>query len=156
VSTRYSDVALLLPAYRERLDGALKSLRGQGFKPVVHETKRSRERAQEMVDKGLSKARGGLSMHCYLLASDVICGDHGWQCARHGCKFFETYGACVEDAGLVWGGNWDEDERAGEKGEHDLPHNQAIPIRLQNKVRAMAPELLNDFLLAYYAGLTRA
>lgn len=126
-----SDVARLVPAFRTRLQSALQALHGQGYRPVVHETWRSPERARALVASGKSSARGGLSMHCYGVAADVICGDHQWDCARHHCRFFETLGACAEDAGLTWGGRWTL--------LHDLPHVQGVPLSRQDAVRA-APD----------------
>lgn len=154
-SHRLSDTDLLVPAFRERLAGVLKALVGQGFRPVVHETMRSHERALEMVAKGRSKARGGLSMHCYGVAADVICGEHQWQCRKHHCRFFEALRDQAEDMGLTSGGNWDRDERAGEAGENDLPHVQLPPLRLQDKVRACAPEHLDTLCRAILTGETR-
>lgn len=153
-----SDIDLLVPAFRERLEATLKALRGQGYKPKVHETLRSIERAKALVEQGKSKVRGGLSMHCYGVAADVICLNHGWQCRKHHCRFFETYGACAEDNGLTWGGNWDRDDRAGEDGENDLPHTQAIPAkpsRLQDKIRAMNADHVDAFVRSYFSGLVK-
>lgn len=131
-----SRVDLLVPAFREKLQSTLINLVGQGFSPRVHETYRSLERAKALVAAGRSKARGGMSMHCYGVAADVICGAHQWECRRHFCRFFETLGDCAEDNGLTWGGNWDRDVKPGEKGEDDRPHVQLPPLRLQNLVRA--------------------
>lgn len=145
-----NDLGLLVPAFRERLEAALKSLQGQGFHPHVHETLRSKERAARLVAEGKSKARGGMSMHCYGCACDVICSDHNWDCARNHCKFFETLGMCAEDVNLTWGGRW--------PGIVDLPHVQAVPAipRLQDKIRTMAPEHVDTFLRTHFAGLAKS
>lgn len=153
--SRVSDIALLVPAFRERLEMALRAQKGQGYAPVLWETRRSRERAAEMVAHGKSKARGGLSMHCYDIAADVICGAHQWSCRKHRCKFFEAWGANAEDAALTWGGNWDRDAMAGEDGENDLPHVQAVPLRFQDRVRAMPAEHLDAFVRSVLMGLVR-
>lgn len=145
--TRLSDPGLLQPAFWERLAPVLKALRGQGFKPYLFETMRSTDRALELVAKGKSKAKGGLSMHCFGLAADVICYEHQWDCARNHCAFFTTYGTAVEDAGLVWGGRWPTIV--------DLPHCQAVQIKHQNAVRKMKPEMINDFAASVMAGLVR-
>ena len=61
-------------------------------------------------------------MHCFGVAADVICGVHQWDCHRNFCRFFETLGDCAEDNGLTWGGNWDRDQKPGEKGIlYDIP-----------------------------------
>lgn len=130
-----SRVDLLVPAFREKLQSTLIALVGQGFSPRVHETLRSRERAAALVLAGKSKARGGLSMHCYGVAADVICGAHQWDCKRHFCRFFETLGDCAEDNGLTWGGNWDRDTKPGEKGEDDRPHVQLPELKHQGAIR---------------------
>ena len=128
-------VDLLVPAFREKLQSTLIHLVGQGFSPRVHETLRSRERAQALVLAGKSRARPGLSMHCFGVAADVICRDHQWDCRRHFCRFFQTLGDCAEDNGLTWGGNWDRDRKPGEKGEDDLPHVQLPELRHQDLIR---------------------
>lgn len=147
-----SDIDLLVPAFAERVRAVLLELRGQGFSPVLHETLRSKERAQKLVADGKSKARGGLSMHCYGCACDIICGAHGWKCRKAHCPFFEELGAAYERHGLVWGGNWDRDDRAGEDGENDLPHGQAIPLRLQNAVRNMDEADIPTFIHRHLNG----
>jgi hypothetical protein len=155
--SRQSNVELLVPALRERLGSVLAALTARGFDPLVWETLRSKERALEMVAKGASKARGGLSMHCYGCACDVVCSKHMWSCRKHGCRFFQNLGELAEDAGLCWGGNWDRDDRAGEEGEHDLPHVQAVPAtaKHQNAIRRMKPELIDTYVRAVLAGEVR-
>lgn len=132
-----SDTALLVPAFWERLEPALRELRGQGFHPVVHETLRSLARSEALVAAGKSKSVGP-SMHCYGLAADVVCGVHGYDCKRHCCPFFNEYGIAVERHRLTWGGRW--------KTLVDSPHCQAIPVALQNKARAMPADQLDAFV----------
>lgn len=144
---RQSDASLLVPAFWERLKPVIDELRGQSFKPVLHETLRSKERAAQLVKEGKSKAKGGLSMHCYGLAADLICGEHQWDCRRNHCRFFETLGECAKDAGLTWGGEW--------VSIVDLPHVQAIPLGLQALARAADPEHMDTFVRTYFAGLSK-
>lgn len=156
MSERISDTKFLVPAYWAKLQPALAELEAQGYAYIIWETLRSRRRALEMVADKKSKARGGFSMHCLGLACDVVCKLHKWDCHKHGCGFYQAYGAIVEKHGLVWGGNWDRDDRAGEEGEFDLVHNQAIPIgRMQDRVREMPEQHIPTFLESYYAGLVR-
>ena len=122
---RLSDTALLVPAFWERLESALRALKGQGYHPLVWETLRSRARAEQLAAKGTGVAD---SMHLYGVAADVICGVHQWDCRRHHCGFFEAFGAAAEDAGLTWGGRW---------RRVDLPHVQAVPVRLQTALRRL-------------------
>lgn len=145
VLVRQSDSALLVPAFWERLKPALVEVKGQGFNPVLHETLRSRERALKLVADGKSKAKGGLSMHCFGVAADVICGDHQWSCKANHCKFFETYGEIIESVGLTWGGRWPT--------MVDLPHCQAIPLNLQALVRTAKPEDINEMVKTFFESL---
>ena len=141
--TLLSDTDLLVPAFAERLSASLRALRGQGYQPVVHETLRSFERAEALAKAGRGTP---LSMHCYGLAADVVCGDHHWDCRRHHWAFFDTMGACAEDVGLTWGGRWRRE---------DLPHIQAVPVRLQESVRAhrsKRPAVLDKLVRDYLAG----
>jgi peptidoglycan L-alanyl-D-glutamate endopeptidase CwlK len=142
--SRLSDTGLLVPAFRERLERALLVVRGQGYSPVVIETLRSRDRAAELVKTGKSMAKDGLSMHCYGVAADIICGDHQWDCRRHQCAFFDVLGAAAEDAGLTWGGRW--------KNLVDLPHIQAVPVRLQKAIREMDQPKIDDFVRQVLGG----
>lgn len=148
---KHSDLMLLKPVFRKKVRGVLDAMRGQGFKPLVWETYRSLERSRMLQARGVSKARGGYSMHCYGIAVDIICMDHMWQCRKHHCKFFETLGKNYEDQGITWGGNWDRDQRAGEDGENDLPHGQLVPAtpKAQDAIRAMTPEELDAFVANY-------
>lgn len=142
---RQSDIGLLVEPFREKIAALLVALKGQGYHPVLHETLRSAERAEQLVQQGKSKAKGGRSMHCYGLAADIICGDHQWDCRRHQCAFFDALGAQAEDLGLTWGGRW--------TALVDLPHVQAIPIKLQALARATAPEHMGTLVSTYFAGL---
>lgn len=147
MSRRLSDLGLLVPSFRERVEAVLKAVRGQGYKPLVWETLRSRERAVELVLRGKSKAKGGLSMHCYGVAVDVVCLDHKWDCRRHHCGFFEALGVQAEDLGLTWGGRWPK--------LVDMPHLQVCPLRLQDKIRECASEHLDTLCRAILAGEVR-
>ncbi len=141
--SRLSDIGLLVPAFRERLEEALKVTRGQGYKPLLWETLRSPGRAKELAAKGVGIVA---SMHTLGLAADVICLDHRWGCHEHHCSFFEAFGVNAEKLGLTWGGRW---KRV------DKPHVQLPPIRLQDKVRACDPEHLDTLCRAILAGEVR-
>jgi peptidoglycan L-alanyl-D-glutamate endopeptidase CwlK len=147
MQSRLSDPGLLAPAFRAKLEAVLSALRAVGHDPIVHETMRSQARAQQLVADGKSKAKGGLSMHCYGIAADVICGRHRWDCHKHKCDFFEAYGVTAEKHGLTWGGRW--------RTLVDKPHVQAVPVRLQNKVRALPDEHVETFVASFLAGLVR-
>lgn len=145
---RYSDPAELLPPFRRAVETLLERMRARGFAPRLHETYRSPARSQELVAKGTSRA-AGLSMHCYRIAADVICAQHLWDCETKGCTYYTRLGYEAQLLGLTWGGNWDGDSVTREQREHDLPHVQAVPIAVQQRVRrATLPDL--EELLAEY------
>lgn len=135
---RLNDLGLLVPAFRERVELALADLRAAGYAPRVHETARSPERAKMLVAKGKSMAKGGLSMHCYSIACDVICAKHTYYCRDNSCDFFERYGVAAENRGLIWGGRW--------TSINDRPHVQGVPIRLQDQIRAMPADEIAEFV----------
>lgn len=135
-----NDPAKLLAPFRARVEKLLVRMSERGQKSKLHETYRSPERAQAMVDAGKSRARGGKSMHCYGAAADVICARHGWVCEKVGCKHYTVLGEEAEALGLTWGGNWDGDNVTREQREHDLPHVQAVTISQQDELRAASSE----------------
>lgn len=147
MSERSSETGKLVLAFWERFKPVLDDLRKEGFAPVVHETLRSKERAQALVKAGKSLAKGGLSMHCYGIAIDCVCALHKWSCHDHGCQFFERYGVLAEKRGLTWGGRWTT--------LRDLPHVQAVPVRLQALVRATDQQHMDTLVRAVFAGLAR-
>jgi hypothetical protein len=139
---RVSSPAGLVPAFRAAVTALAERLRAAGYKPRLFETYRSPKRAQELVAAGKSRAKGGLSMHCYGMAADIICSVHLWSCAEHGCGFYEALGAEARKLGMTWGGDWDGDGVTREQREHDLPHVQAVPIDAQAAVRRAKPDEL--------------
>ena len=68
---RCDDLALLLPSFRQRVGIVLERLRARGLDPLVFETFRTAERAEQLMARGSSK-NGALSMHCYGAAVDII------------------------------------------------------------------------------------
>lgn len=139
---RVSSPTALVPPFREAVAALMKALADAKFKPRLFETYRSPKRAQEMVEAGKSRARGGLSMHCYGMAADIICADHLWSCEKRECGFYEALGREARALGMTWGGDWDDDGVSRELREHDLPHVQAIPIGAQARVRSAKPDEL--------------
>ncbi|HYC44490.1 MAG TPA: M15 family metallopeptidase [Burkholderiales bacterium] len=148
---RVSDPAELLPPFRRAVEQLLERMRARGFSPTLHETYRTPERSKALVKAGTSRVHG-LSMHCYRIAADVICGAHGWDCEKNGCTFYTRLGFEASRLGLTWGGNWDGDGVTREQREHDLPHVQGVPLAVQNRVRqapvADLEELLSEYLRA--------
>lgn len=124
---RVDDIGRLLPSFQPYVRKMLAALSERGFKPIVHETYRSPERADMLARKGTGKPK---SVHTDCAAVDFRCGEHGWSCHEHECGFFEAYGEIATDLGLYWGGHWTK---------RDLPHTQAIPATrgAQDKLRAL-------------------
>lgn len=148
---RISSPAGLVPPFRAAITTLADRLSAAKFKPRLFETYRSPKRAQELVEAGRSRARGGLSMHCYGMAADIICADHLWSCEHHECGFFEALGREAKTLGMTWGGDWDGDDVTREQREHDLPHVQAVPITAQAAVRRATPAQLADLVRQYVA-----
>lgn len=129
--TRYraDDIALLLPTFRKLVEELLVLMRTDGFAPVLRDGMRTPAEAKATAARGVGIAD---SMHCYGIAADIICDEHGWDCARQGCHFFTALGEHAQAIGLTWGGSWPR---------KDLPHVQAVPVGLQTRVRrAGSPE----------------
>lgn len=129
------DPDLLLPVFREKAEAVFTSMQVQGYKPVLFETLRTPARAQALRRKGTSRAKR-LSMHCYGAAADFICATHRWRCRRYGCAFYQVLGETAKAHGLWWGGDMFPKNRWTGKKFVDMPHVQAVPFKLQNKLRA--------------------
>ena len=124
---------LLHPAFRARVDRILAGMRADGHQPVVFETLRSFERARELAKRGTGVAR---SMHCYGLAVDIVDGyratkDESLWTAKP--EFWASLARHADAQGCVWGGDF-----RNSRGEPspDKPHVQAVPPKLQTRVRA--------------------
>lgn len=137
------DPAKLVPAFREVIELVLADLREEGHDPVVHETWRSEERAEQLFLE--KKSRTKKSTHRLGLAVDCICRRHRWGCHEHKCDFFERWGILAERRGLTWGGRW--------PGFADKPHVQAIPLRLQALAWATAEDQRDTLVRTFLAGL---
>lgn len=146
---RVSSPSALVPPFRAAVAALADRLSAAKFKPRLFETHRSPKRAQELVEAGKSRARGGLSMHCYGMAADIVCADHLWSCEKHGCGFYDALGREARALGMTWGGDWDDDGVTREQREHDLPHVQAVPLSAQGEVRRANPAGLASLAKAY-------
>lgn len=141
---RISSPVSLVPPFRGAVATLMDRLGAAKFKPRLFETYRSPKRAQELVEAGVSRAKGGLSMHCFGMAADIICADHLWSCEKRACGFYEALGREAKALGMTWGGDWDGDGVTREQREHDLPHVQAVPIAAQAAVRRAKPTELAE------------
>lgn len=119
------DLALLVPAFRSVLQDVVADMEAQGFDPLVHETYRSRARAETLSRKGVGIVQ---SMHCYGVAADVISASKRWSAPP---AFWRALRDCAEARGLTSGARWQR---------RDLPHVQAVPVAMQQRVRASTPE----------------
>jgi len=94
------DIKLLLPAMQVKVQALLDVLTAQGFKPVLFDGMRTAAEAAKNAAKGAGVID---SMHLYGAAADLICADHGWNCDKHGCKFFKALVPAAEELGFVSG-----------------------------------------------------
>lgn len=140
VTERWDDVDMLIPSVKERVIILTRRLTAMGFDPKVHETYRTRERAQMLARKGTGIVD---SMHLYGVAADIICGDHQWDCARHGCEFFHSVGEQAKRVGLTWGGDWKK---------RDFPHVQGPPVSKQGAIRKAKDQAERDAICSSSMG----
>jgi len=120
------DINLLLPSFRERVKWVMSEMKDiHGHGPVLKDGLRTTVEALQNSKKGSGIVD---SMHCYGCAADIICGQHGWSCAMHDCRFYFLLGEVAEAYGLVWGGRW---------VRKDMPHVQGIPVRWQDRMRVL-------------------
>jgi hypothetical protein len=104
----------------------------QDFSAAATEDARLAELIGRVEDPEVRNAAKGTgivdSVHCHGAAVDIICAAHGWECARHGCDFYNILGREAHGRGLVWGGSW---------RRRDLPHVQAIAVFEQKQLREL-------------------
>ena len=122
----YADPGLLLEPFRLRVENLCAALLDAGHEPRLWETFRTEARCELLKERGTSRS-GTRSMHRHGVAADLICRRHMWDCGEHGCDYFLAQGRLARVVGLYWGGDW--------RSFKDRPHVQAIPVRLQNRVR---------------------
>lgn len=144
--TKCTDIGALLPSFQPYVRRLVVALEERGFRPVVNETVRTRERAAMLAKDpdgpGPRKPVGiDNSMHCHGAAVDFRCGEHEWDCDDHGCGFYAALGEISTDMGLYWGGHWEKPDR---------PHVQAIPPTptAQDKLRSLATCAEKDAFVA--------
>ena len=133
---RPDDIDLLLPSFAAKARLVLDDMRARGYDPCPFDTLRTPAEAAKFYARGVGSKS---SMHLYGVACDAICNRHGWDCAAHGCKFFQALGEVVEARGLVWGGRWKR---------HDLPHFQGCSVADQAAVRAIKDPAARDAFIA--------
>ena len=133
------DLAALLPSFREMVTAIVLELEQLGYAPGVRGTTRTQAQADANAKTGAGIKD---SLHKYGIAVDFHCRRHGFECAEHGCKFFDVLGPVAEKHGGTWGGRW----KRGKRGP-DKPHVQAIPVRFQGAFRKLTtPETRDAFV----------
>lgn len=139
------DWNLLHPFFREKLEGLYSALRAQGYTPHLADGYRTPEESGALQGTGKSQLKG-LSMHCFGIAADTICREHGWQCERAACTFFFALHSTAKRLGFtrVW--------LVGKSGTKylDDPHVQGVPVPVQDTVRrGLSPDDLEALLREY-------
>jgi D-alanyl-D-alanine carboxypeptidase len=119
------DVELLLPAFRVAVKLLVQKMVAWGFRPIVFDTLRTADESAFNARRGTGKAN---SIHQFGCAADLICDEHGWSCADHGCDYFDVLGREAKSLKLVWGGDWPR---------RDMPHTQGISVAMQPAMRAL-------------------
>lgn len=131
---REDDVELLLPSFRAAYKLVLQDMKDAGFDPCPFDTARTPAEALRNAQRGTGILR---SVHLLLCAADTICHAHWWNCAKHGCKFYEKLTERYEARGLVAGSRF---------RRRDWPHGQGIDVNEQAELFAMQPEDRDAFV----------
>ena len=134
------DINQLLPSFRAVVQELLNRMGELGFQPVLHDGLRTAAEAaaNAQTGKGIKD-----SMHLYGCAADIICDLHGWDCHRHGCDFYNVLGREAEALKLTWGRHF---------SRSDDCHVQAIPVKMQDKIRAARDATARDAICKAWLG----
>lgn len=125
---RVSDIALLEPATRQRVQDIVADANAMGIKLMVFETYRSQARQTELFNKGASKLKQ-VGVHHFGLACDLV-KNVGGQPSWDGD--FNFLGVLAHKHGLLWGGDW---------GNPGKPHTFVDAVHVQRCSLAKQPEL---------------
>jgi hypothetical protein len=97
-----SDMALLEPGTRSRVEAIIADAKAHGVALMVFETYRSAARQKLLFDQGATKLKK-VGVHHYGLACDIVksAGGHpSWK------GDFSLLGTLAHAHGLIWGGDW--------------------------------------------------
>ncbi len=125
LAKRVSDLQMLEPGTRARVESIIADAKAHGVELMVHETFRSRARQQTLFANGASKLRE-VGVHNYGLAADIVKsvdGDPSWKGS------FDLLGTLAREYGLIWGGDWGHPERHNDFP--DLVHVQRCTVARQ-------------------------
>ena len=115
---RISDIILLEPVMRLKVEAIIEDAKAHGINLMVFETFRSQARQEELFAQGATKLKKA-GVHYYGLACDIvksIGGDPSWK------GDFSFLGALAREHGLVWGGDW---------GASNAKHKFVDPVHVQ-------------------------
>lgn len=115
----------LLPSFKPLVLKVIELQEADGHVAVLFDGVRTKAEAARNFKKGTGVAD---SIHCYGAAADVICGEHGWSCAAHGCSFFKDLQRNVESLGLLSGATFSKVDR---------PHFQGVSLKQQAALRKL-------------------
>lgn len=139
------DWSLLHPYFRAKLEALFDAMREDGYDPHLADGYRTPAQSGALQGTGKSNLRG-LSMHCFGIAADVICHEHGWGCAGAMCGFFGVLDKHARARGFT------RVRLTGKDGKPylDLPHVQGVPVAVQDVVRkGLSPDQLEALLREY-------
>lgn len=157
-----NDPATLVPAFRARVETLLDRMRAKGWKPLLYETRRSRERAEELHRRGTGSRD---SMHCYDVAADIVDSDRHntpkrtpeglWDAPP---KFWADLEDIATELGLHRLYKPSSPHVAGDADAEswDKPHVQACPAKpmIQDKLRAMTRDERDAWCAANLPAIT--
>lgn len=129
VTERINDLAVLHPAFRNKVVRLLYEAKKQGIELEVLETYRTPERQDMLRKRGFSMVRGGRSKHQHYIAVDVVPVKFGWY-LWNDRKLWKKIGKIGEAQGLIWGGRW---RKLYDPGHFEFPididslHTLSIP-----------------------------
>lgn len=119
-----SDVDLLEPVTRRKVQSIVDEARKDGLELMVFETYRSEARQRELFNKGYSKLRQ-VGVHHFGLACDIVRVVNG----KPSCDGdFSVVGKLARSEGLIWGGDW--------IGFNDDYHVQRVALAKQHDLFA--------------------
>jgi hypothetical protein len=128
--TRVSDLNLLEPVTRARVEAIITAARHAGIPLLVWETFRSKERQAALYAQGVTKLQT-VGVHHYGLAADLVRDVQGEPSWKGRFTFLEPL---ARDHALIWGGNW------GKKGVkpqfYDPYHVQRCTVARQKTLFA--------------------
>jgi len=146
---KQDDINLLLPAFRLKIQRLLNNMTQRGFDPILFDTGRTQKEADIFAAKGTGIVN---SLHLLGAAADIISASKGWNWPL----FFNALAEESKNLNLISGSTFKVriDPITKKKKGPDMPHVQAIPVKLQATFRKLtSPEARNLFLVEYYSSI---